>query len=142
MAARWGGLRYESLTNPLGIDVTQPRLSWVLESTRRGEQQTAYQILVASSAELLKQNTGDYWDSGKVASDQSLQVVYDGEEYNARLEMSGWDQAGFDAAEWEPAQVLGAPGCKLEAQMIEPMRIGTSTPGASAASAEAPAIGG
>jgi len=31
-------LRCEYLTDPLGIDVTQPRLSWVLESAERGEE--------------------------------------------------------------------------------------------------------
>ena len=64
----------ESLENPLGIDLGQPRLSWVMESARRDERQTAHQILVASSADLLRQNQGDCWDSGKVASDQSIQV--------------------------------------------------------------------
>lgn len=50
------------LTLPLGIDETQLRLSWLMESKQRWERQTAYQILVASSAELLKQNKGDCWD--------------------------------------------------------------------------------
>jgi hypothetical protein len=55
------GLRVTSLmceyrVNPLGIDVPQPRLSWVVEATNsdeRGQRQTAYQILVASSRENL-----------------------------------------------------------------------------------------
>jgi alpha-L-rhamnosidase len=75
---------------PLGIDSRVPRLSWKLESgnlkleTRsvaeiaRGVRQRAYQILVASSEELLKQDKGDLWDSGKVASDQSVNVEYAG----------------------------------------------------------------
>lgn len=41
-------LRCEYRTNPLGIDVTAPRLSWKLESKARGARQTAYQVLVAS----------------------------------------------------------------------------------------------
>ena len=40
--------------------------------------QSAYQILVASSEEKLNANIGDKWDSGKVASDQSVNVVYEG----------------------------------------------------------------
>ena len=44
-----GELRCEYLTNPLGIDARQPRLSWILTSDERGERQTAYQVLVASS---------------------------------------------------------------------------------------------
>jgi len=80
-AANLTNLRCENRKNPLGIDVQKPRLSWIMvdsfeEATVRNQKQTAYQILVASSAELLKQNQGDCWDSGKVASDQSISVRY------------------------------------------------------------------
>src|SRR5208283_4733300 len=64
---RVGDLRCEYLCNPLGIDVAAPRLSWVLESDQRGQRQDAYQVLVASSPDLLAQEKGDLWDSGKVA---------------------------------------------------------------------------
>src|SRR5215831_13776779 len=73
-----GELRCEYLENPIGIDVEHPRLSWVMNSTERGQTQTAYQVLVASSAARLKANQGDVWDSGKVQSDQSIQVPYAG----------------------------------------------------------------
>src|ERR1039457_4258074 len=78
-----GRLRCEYLDNPLGIDTPQPRLSWVLESKQRAEMQTAYQILAASSEALLKSDTGDLWDTGKVASDQTVQVVYAGKALNS-----------------------------------------------------------
>ena len=55
-------LRCEYLTNPLGIDATKPRLSWVLHSNERGQKQTAYHILVASSSEFLDRDNGDLWD--------------------------------------------------------------------------------
>ena len=48
-------LRCEYLHNPLGIDAASPRLSWIITSDRRGEMQTAYQILVASSPQLLSE---------------------------------------------------------------------------------------
>ncbi|MGH9663896.1 MAG: family 78 glycoside hydrolase catalytic domain, partial [Bryobacteraceae bacterium] len=48
---------------------------------------------------------------------------YDGEEYDARMEMPGWDRPGFHNADWEPAQVVGAPAGKLVAQMAEPIRV-------------------
>ncbi len=57
--------RCEYLADPLGIDVAKPRLSWVIESDHRSEYQSAYQVLVASSKELLEKNKGDLWDSGK-----------------------------------------------------------------------------
>ena len=74
-------LRCEYLKNPLGIDVRRPRLSWKLAAiapTARGLHQTAYEVLVASSPEKLKQNQGDLWSSGVVESDQSIHVVYRG----------------------------------------------------------------
>lgn len=81
---RLSDLRCESLTNPLGIDQEVPRLSWQLIGSKRGLMQTAYQIQVASSLDLLKQGYADRWDSGKVLSDSSIQVPYNGEKLNSR----------------------------------------------------------
>jgi alpha-L-rhamnosidase len=75
MAAAPSGLRCEYLTDPVGIDVPQPRFSWVLEHAARGERQTAYQVVVSSKAEA---PAGDQWDSGKVSNGQSVHVVYAG----------------------------------------------------------------
>ena len=74
-------LRCEYLENPLGIDVPRPRLSWRLttrDATERGQRQTAYQVLVASTPEVLARDTGDRWDSGRVQNDQSIQIEYAG----------------------------------------------------------------
>jgi alpha-L-rhamnosidase len=71
-------LRCEYLSNPLGIDVEKPRLSWVLTAGPRGRQQGAYQVLVASSPAGLQQNHGDLWDSGKTSSPQTTFVTYGG----------------------------------------------------------------
>ena len=71
-------LRCEYLKNPVGIDVRQPRLAWADRHTGRGQMQSAYQVLVATNPELLAQNKGDQWDSGKTTSDDSTQVVYNG----------------------------------------------------------------
>ena len=81
--------RCEYLSEPLGIDVANPRLSWVLEDgdpkpEGRGRKQTAYQILVASTPALLANGQGDLWDSGKVASDQSAQIAYAGKPLASR----------------------------------------------------------
>ena len=79
-AATVTDLRCEYLRNPLGIDSTRPRLSWAIQSDVRGEQQTAYQVLVASSEQVLKADRWDLWDSGKVLSDRSIQLDYAGRE--------------------------------------------------------------
>ena len=53
-ASPWESLTCEYLENPLGIDVEKPRLSWVLGPGARGQRQTAYRVLVASSPESLQ----------------------------------------------------------------------------------------
>jgi alpha-L-rhamnosidase len=100
-------LRCEYLTNPLGIDVTKPRLSWTLEARdpqrERGIRQTAYQVVVASSEEWLqdgwfKARNPDLWDSGKVESDRSIHVEYAGKSLGSRMrchwKVRVWDQDG------------------------------------------------
>ena len=79
-------LKCEYLKNPLGIDTVNPRLSWILKSEQRGQYQTAYQILVASSIELLNSGEADLWDSGKVESDQTNQIEYAGIKLKPRQE--------------------------------------------------------
>jgi len=88
-------LRCEYLKNPLGIDVVKPRLSWILESAQRGQKQKAYRILVASTPDSLNRDIGDLWDTGKIASDQSMQVVYEGAQLGSRKrcywKVCAWD---------------------------------------------------
>jgi len=72
------GLKCEYKTNPLGMDVTQPRLSWQVLSSERGWLQSAYQIRVAQSPAALSQGAELLWDTGKVASPESVQRTYAG----------------------------------------------------------------
>ena len=71
-------LRVDDLATPIGIDDPAPRLSWQLSDSSQGARQTAYQVVVASSIELLSQGKADIWDSGRVESDQSINVHYAG----------------------------------------------------------------
>ena len=71
-------LECESLVTPLGMDTAKPQLSWKMEDSRSGARQTAYQIQVASKAEILAGGKGDVWDSGRVESDNSPGVNYGG----------------------------------------------------------------
>ncbi|XHR92866.1 family 78 glycoside hydrolase catalytic domain [Mucilaginibacter sp. UC70_90] len=48
---------------------------------------------------------------------------YDGEEYDATKEFAGWDQPGFNDSQWLKAELVQAPGGKLDAQMNEPIRV-------------------
>lgn len=94
-------LRCEYLENPLGIDATVPRLSWIVTSEERGQKQTARQIRVASSPELLA--TPDLWDSGPIKSDETIQIEYAGKPLASRQacywQVKVWDMNG-QPSEW------------------------------------------
>jgi alpha-L-rhamnosidase len=100
-------LRCEYRENPMGIDAERPRLSWKIEDKgqgtgERGQKQTAYQVLVTSSERLLREDKGDLWDSGKVASDQSLAVRFAGtpliSETRYWWKVRVWDEDGRPTA--------------------------------------------
>lgn len=96
-------LHCEYRENPIGLDTLQPRLSWVITSKERGVLQSAYQALVASSAEGLQRDQGNLWDSGKVGSDDSTQVAYAGKRLASGQtcfwKVRVWNQAG-EASGW------------------------------------------
>ncbi|MHC4251894.1 MAG: family 78 glycoside hydrolase catalytic domain, partial [Planctomycetota bacterium] len=102
-----GVLRCEYRVDPLGIDVVEPRLSWVPVSSRRGQKQTAYRVLVAGSPEALASDVGDLWDSGKVESDRTIHVVYEGKPLESRMhcwwKVRVWDMDGKPSPWSEPA---------------------------------------
>src|SRR6266498_2778470 len=119
-------LTCEYRPNPLGIDVLQPRLSWQIQSDRRGARQTAYQIMVTASGSDLDDGSNLLWDSGKIVSDQSIHVPYGGAPLASRQRVHWkvrvWDEVGqaveSSSAWWEmgllarsdwQAQWIGAP---------------------------------
>ncbi|HUC90595.1 MAG TPA: family 78 glycoside hydrolase catalytic domain [Paenibacillus sp.] len=117
------GLCCEYKQNPIGIDVRKPRISWRIESDERAVVQSAYRIEVAVDREF-----GEIvWDSGQVASDESVHIELDGlqlesrtryyfrvEAWNGNGESSGrpetayWETGLLGNAEWQ-AQWIGAP---------------------------------
>jgi alpha-L-rhamnosidase len=118
-------LKCEFRADPVGIDTKEPRLSWRLESAERGVAQTAYQILVASTPDMLTEEDADLWKSEKVTSDQSIHVVYDGMPLTSRQQCywkvrvwgsdgeaspwsatASWSMGLLEPADWE-AQWIG-----------------------------------
>ena len=100
-------LKCENRIYPHGIDVLQPRLSWIVESPQRGEKQKAYQVVVASSRTLLDQNENDLWDSGKVISDETAQIAYGGRALQSGMacfwKVRVWDSQDRPSAWSKPA---------------------------------------
>ena len=95
-------LTCEHLTNPVGIGNQQPRFSWKLRSDRAGEIQTAWEIRATSSASGLIAGSPDLWDSGKIVSDQSVLVPWNGKPLNSRSQVFWqvriWDKDGQPTA--------------------------------------------
>src|ERR1700690_1734568 len=102
-----GDLRCDYAVNPLGVDSPRPRLFWKLESRERGQKQTAWQILAASSAKNLAADNGDLWDSGKVDSGETIQIPYGGGELKSSRpvfwKVRAWDAGGKVSAWSRPA---------------------------------------
>jgi len=91
----------ENLSNPIGLDVAQPRLSWQLVSDKRDVMQTAYEIKVMSGKSVI-------WNSSKVNSDSSVHVAYKGSPlqsgvrytwqirvWDNEAKASAWSQSAF-----------------------------------------------
>ena len=107
------GLRTEQMVDPMGLDTAAPRMSWRLESSQRNVMQTAYRILVASSPELLAQDKGDLWDSGKVESDASVWIPYQGKRLksNQRVYWKVRSYTNRGETEWsEPVNIRPGAG--------------------------------
>lgn len=92
------GLKCEYQSNPMGIDRSQPIFQWKMVDSRRGAGQSAYQLIVANTFQEANHIETSMWDSGKIDSEQSVQVKYQGkplksgETYYWRVKI--WDQDG------------------------------------------------
>lgn len=119
-------LRCEYAVNPVVVQSSAPRLSWINNPVdgAEGQCQTAYRILVASSEKLLSEDKADVWDSGKVDSPQSHLVPYGGpalqpmtmyywkvRTWDSSDRPSSWSETacwGTGPSDWE-ASWIGAP---------------------------------
>ncbi len=127
------------------VDIAKPRLAWVniADKNERGQKQTAWQVRVATSPDLLE--SPDLWDSGKIESPLSNRIEYDGKTLQSRQECwwqvrvwdrndkaskwskpSAWRMGLLDPSEWQ-AQWIGAPWQGEEALPL-PGRGETPTP--------------
>lgn len=97
-------LQCENLNNPLGIDVTAPQLAWQLQSKKRGDKQTAFQVMAASTVAALEKNKADLWDSGKIDSTDN-RAIYAGKPLSSQQavfwKVRVWDSED-NASDWSP----------------------------------------
>jgi len=103
-------LKCENLLNPLGIEFPAPQLSWQLKAASRNQKQSAYQIVASDNEADLNHDKGSLWDSGKILSDQTVNIPYQGKPLISRLvvywKVRIWDASGMasawsQAASWE-----------------------------------------
>ena len=95
-------LECEYRNDPLGVESTNPALHWELQSDQQNVLQKAYCVLVADDSLLLVNNTGNIWDSGKIASDSSINITYKGTRLQSARKyfwkVMVWDNKGNHSA--------------------------------------------
>jgi len=103
-------LKCEYVSSPLGVDAAAPRLSWVCEAadaSARGLRQTAYQVQASPSERGLAAGRAHLWDSGRVASSESVHIEYAGKSLRSRQQVWWrvrlWDQASRPSRWSHPA---------------------------------------
>jgi alpha-L-rhamnosidase len=117
-------LTTNGLEEPLGTALEAPQFSWQIADSRTGARQSAYEILVASSAARLEAGNADVWDSGKVSSDQSVNVSYAGPalkgqaRYFWRVRVWGTDGAAYPESKIEWWETGLADASEWKAQWI------------------------
>jgi alpha-L-rhamnosidase len=129
-------LRCEYLENPVGLDVVQPRFSWNIVSSKREVTQSAYRIIVSDKLNLLSTESGNIWDSGKVPSDQMVNIAYNGKPLQSDKtyfwSIMIWNQKGeksllskaalfhtglFNSSDWKTSWI-GSPDTTIEAPLF------------------------
>ena len=119
-------LTCKNFVNPVGIDSPDPHLSWQLISDSKSVVQSAYRILVADNQKDLDNNLGTVWDSKKVNTNQSIEIVYAGKTLQSAKnyywkvmiwdgkgkatpwsEMASWQMGLLTKADWKNAQWIG-----------------------------------
>lgn len=129
-------LRCEYLEQPKGVDMEHPRFSWVINRNERGVSQSAYRLLVADNQNALESDAGNFWDSGKIQSGQSVNIDYKGKPLQSSKtyfwkvqvwyqngESSGWSEVNtfqtgiINKSDWE-ARWIGAKDTTISSPLI------------------------
>jgi alpha-L-rhamnosidase len=100
-------LRCDYRVNPLGIENQKPNLSWQTSTSENNWLQSAYQIIVSTSPELLTEKKCDIWNSGKILGSESVCISYEGLKVDSQMRyywrVKVWDENGNPSTWSEPA---------------------------------------
>ena len=77
-ASKLSAVLLDAQDNPVGVGNTAPAFSWQIQSKSNDVVQTAYQVIVATTKAGLNGSSGMVWNSGKVVSDKSVNIIYKG----------------------------------------------------------------
>jgi len=124
-------LTVEHLTNPIGLDESQPKFGWILSSAKRNVMQTAYEIQVSDNAAMKGKML---WQTGKVTSDASINIAYEGEKlqsgkryfWRARVWDNKGKSSGWSAVNHWQMALLNTADWKaqwIESDMVETKRL-------------------
>ncbi len=136
-------LTTEYMEKPMGIETKSPRFSWQLHAKQNGESQSAYRIIVSDSEEAVNKGLGNLWDSQKIQSEQSINIVYQGGElmqmkrfwwrvkvWNSKGEEQSWSEPEWfetgilSASLWEGVKWIGlSEDNRPEAYKSRPLKI-------------------
>ncbi|WP_413116654.1 family 78 glycoside hydrolase catalytic domain [Streptomyces sp. CY1] len=131
------GATVDGRADPLGVDAARPLLGWKLDTESHNVVQSAYRILVSTSAEQLAHNHGNVWDSGRRHSDESVGVPYGGRRLAPRTRYywkvrvwdgqgrastwsapSSWETALLAPEDWAGARWIGPSDPKAGAPLL------------------------
>ncbi len=133
-------LRVEHCPNPMGVETCRPRLSWRMTSAQRGKRQIAFRVRAATSPALLEATaTADLWDSGRVESDASVLVPYEGRALKSRdrcwwqvhvfdaggheqtSDLAFWEMGLLEESDWKAQWITGDTEARHRKQAVSPL---------------------
>lgn len=132
--------------NPSVINTPDPVFSWQLESNLRNQAQSAYHILVADNLVDIQNSHGNIWDSGKVNSDKSILIPFNGKKLESAKryfwKVQVWNKDGFESvwskvgtfqtglfsnSDWEGTQWIGFEEMPDEQRLVPGVHKGSNT---------------
>ncbi len=130
-------LKCEYKKNPVGIEAINPRLTWQVITSELSGSQKAYQLFAGTDSMEVIKETGNIWNSGKITSAQSLNILFQGEtlesgkkyfwkvkvwDENNRVspwsEIATWEMGLLSKSNWDGAQWIAFEKLDPELRLV------------------------